>query len=122
MPLGTVLVLAGYFVDDLAELAGAVVLTGGMWVVRWPTWRHLRPGKPDRSTRGLLGVSSVVLVATMLIALSWAVGEAFDVPHLSLSWMVATQRVVNAIGFGLCSVLAWTRLRVPAGGVPIRTT
>lgn len=103
--------LAGYFVGDLAELAGTVVLTAGMWVVGWITWRELRPGAPGRGTRLLLGVSAVTLVATMLLALSWAVGEAFDVPHLSLSWMVATHGVANALGFGLCSVPAWTRLR-----------
>lgn len=79
VPAGTLLVLAGYFVGDLAELAGAVVLTAGMWVVGRLTWRDLRPGAPDPRTRLLLGTSAVTL------ALSWAVGEAFDVPHLSLS-------------------------------------
>lgn len=47
-----------------------------------------------------------VLVATMLLALWWAVGEAFDVPHPSLSWMVLTHGVANAFGFGLCALLA----------------
>ncbi len=90
-------------------LAGAVVLTAAMWVIGLLTWRDLRPGAPDPATRVLLGVSSAVLVATMALALSWAVGEAFDVPHLSLSWMVATHGLADALGFGLCSVLAWTR-------------
>nr|MDT0523705.1 YndJ family protein [Streptomyces sp. DSM 41633] len=31
VPLGTLLVLVGYFIGDWAELAGAVVLTAGMW-------------------------------------------------------------------------------------------
>jgi hypothetical protein len=46
----------------------------------------------------------------MLLALDWAAGEALGVPHLSLSWMAATHGAANALGFGLCSVLAWWRL------------
>ena len=107
----TLLVLAGYFVNDLVELAGAVVLTAGMWTVGRLVWTDLRPGARDPRTRALLGVSAVVLVATMLLALWWAVGEAFDVPHPSLSWMVLTHGLANALGFGLCAVLAWTRMK-----------
>ncbi|MFF9909522.1 YndJ family protein [Streptomyces sp. NPDC013457] len=114
VPLGTLLVLAGYFVDDWAELAGAVVLTAGMWAVALATWRDLRIGAPDRVTRGLLAVSAVVLVATMLLALSWALGEATGLPHPNLTWMAATHGLGNALGFALCSLLAWRRLRATA--------
>ncbi|MCT4353464.1 YndJ family protein [Streptomyces sp. Je 1-79] len=114
VPLGTLLVLIGYFVDDWAELAGAVVLTAGMWAVALPTWRDLRTGAPDRVTRGLLAVSAVVLVATMLLALSWALGEATGLPHPNLTWMAATHGLGNALGFALCSLLAWRRLRAAA--------
>jgi hypothetical protein len=111
VPAGTLLVLAGYFAGDLVELAGATVLTAGMWAVGWLVWSRLRPGTADPVTRGLLGVAAVVLAATMVLALWWAVGEAFDVPHPSLSWMVLTHGLANALGFGLCAVLAWTRAR-----------
>jgi hypothetical protein len=33
-----------------------------------------------------------------------------NVPHLSATWMVATHGVANALGFALCSVLAWRRV------------
>ncbi|MEV7280477.1 YndJ family protein [Streptomyces sp. NPDC093111] len=111
VPLGTLLVLLGYFVDDWAELAGALVLTAGMWAVALLTWRELRPTAPDRITRTLLGVSAAVLVATMLLALSWALGEATGLPHPSLTWMAATHGLGNALGFALCSLLARRRLR-----------
>lgn len=120
VPLGTLLVLLGYFVDDWAELAGALVLTAGMWAVALATWRELRPASPDPVTRALLGVSAAVLVATMLLALSWALGEATGIPHPSLSWMAATHGLGNALGFAVCSLLAWrrlgrTRTAAPAG-------
>ncbi|MFH9419493.1 YndJ family protein [Streptomyces sp. NPDC017529] len=111
VPVGTLLVLAGYFVDDWAELAGAVVLTAGMWLVALVTWRDLRTTAPDRTTRTLLGVSAAVLLATMLLALSWALGEATGVPHPTLAWMAATHGLGNALGFALCALLAWHRLR-----------
>ncbi|MFG3050084.1 YndJ family protein [Kitasatospora sp. NPDC048239] len=112
VPLGTLLVLAGYFVDDWAELAGAVVLTIGMWLVGLLTWRDLRPRArtADRPTAALLAVSSAVLAATMLLALWWALGEASGIPHPTLGWMAATHGVGNALGFALCSLLAWRRL------------
>ncbi|MFB9394238.1 YndJ family protein [Streptomyces coeruleoprunus] len=110
VPLGTLLVLLGYFVDDWAELAGAVVLTAGMWTVALLTWQDLRARTHDRVTGALLAVSAAVLVATMLLALSWALGEATGLPHPNLAWMAATHGLANALGFGLCSVLAWRRL------------
>lgn len=70
VPLGTLLVLAGYFADDWAELAGALVLTAGMWAVALLTWRNVREDSAERLTRALFGVSAAVLVATMLLALT----------------------------------------------------
>lgn len=111
VPLGTLLVLVGYFIGDWAELVGAVVLTAGMWTVGLLTWRLGRAAGRDRTTRYLLLASAAVLVATMLLALSWAVGEATGLPHPSLTWMAATHGLGNALGFALCSLLAWRRLR-----------
>ncbi|MGR8007093.1 YndJ family protein [Streptomyces hypolithicus] len=113
VPLGTLLVLAGYFVDDWAELAGALVLTAGMWAVALLTWRdvrNVRDVRQDRASRALLAVSAAVLVATMLLALSWALGEATGIWHPTLTWMAATHGLGNALGFALCAVLAWRRI------------
>lgn len=118
VPLGTVLVLAGYFVDDWAELAGAVVLTTGMWLVGLLTWRDLRTRAADRTAAALLGIASAVLAATMLLALWWALGEASGLPHPTLTWMAATHGVGNALGFALCSLLAWRRLTRPPEPTP----
>ncbi|MFG3527347.1 YndJ family protein [Streptomyces sp. NPDC047917] len=121
VPLGTLLVLIGYFIGDWAELAGAVVLTAGMWTVALLTWRSVRTGQRDRITRSLLAVSSAVLAVTMVLALSWALGEATGIPHPSLAWMAATHGLGNALGFALCSVLAWQRLREHTDPVESRT-
>ncbi|MFD8289338.1 YndJ family protein [Streptomyces lavendulae] len=114
VPAGTLLVLLGYFVDDWAELLGAVVLATGMWAVALVTWRDLRPAARDRTTATLLAVSAAVLVLTMLLALWWAAGEATGIVHPTLTWMAATHGLGNALGFALCSLLAWRRLTAPA--------
>ncbi|GIN02387.1 YndJ family protein [Planomonospora venezuelensis] len=111
VPGGTLLVLGGYFVGDWAELAGAVVLTAGMWLVGWLTLAEVRRGGHDRLTGALLAVSSLVLAVSMVLALSWALGEASGLPRLPLDWMVATHGLLNAFGFALCALAAWIRLR-----------
>lgn len=111
VPVGTVLVLLGFFAGDGVELAGTVVLTAGMWAVAWLVWSQVRPAARSGATRLLLGISSVLLVVTMLLALSWAAGHVWDaVPHLSLTWMAATHGVANALGFGVCGLFGWYRL------------
>jgi YndJ-like protein len=113
VPAGAALVFIGFWVGEFArfgrtlELAGTVVLTAGLWLVAWLTWRESRGA--DRVTRVLFLVAAVVPVASMLLALSWALGRVSDVPHLSIDAMVASHGVANAVGFALCSVLAWRR-------------
>lgn len=104
VPTGTLLVLLGYFTAEAVELAGALVLTAGMWTVGWLTWRYARTA-PDRLTALLLGCSAVVLVASMALAVSWALGEATGLPHPSLAWMAATHGVANALGFAVCAMV-----------------
>jgi hypothetical protein len=110
VPAGVGLVFAGFFLGRFVELAGAIVLTAGLWLVAWLTWRVVRPRAADRATRVLLAVSSGILVVSMPLALAWAGGRAFDLPHPSVGWMIGTHGVFNALGFALCAVLAWRRL------------
>ena len=104
VPAGTLLVLLGYFTTEAVELAGALVLTAGMWTVGWLTWRYART-VPDRVTALLLGCSAVVLAGSMVLAVSWALGEATGLPHPSLAWMAATHGVANALGFAVCGMV-----------------
>ena len=110
VPAGTLLVLAGYFLGNWWQFAGAVVLSAGMWLVGLISWCELRPRTADRATARLLAASSAVLALTMLLALWWALGRAAGLPHPTLTWMAATHGLGNALGFALCAVLAWRRI------------
>ena len=83
------------------------MLTIGMWLVGWA----LLTGVPttSRLTRALFTVAAGVLVVTMLLAVSWALGHVAGTPYLPLGWMVATHGVANATGFAVCALLAWRR-------------
>ncbi|WBP89717.1 YndJ family protein [Kitasatospora cathayae] len=110
VPAGTLLVLAGYFLGNWWQFAGAVVLSTGMWLVGLVSWRELRPRARDRATARLFAVSSAILALTMLLALWWALGRAAGLPHPTLTWMAATHGLGNALGFALCALLAWRRI------------
>ncbi|WP_082495275.1 YndJ family transporter [Cellulomonas sp. Leaf334] len=107
-PTGVLLVLAGYFVSDAAELVGAVVLTVGLWCAAAAT-----VGLGGSRARALLRLGAVTIALSMLLALWWAVGEVTGLTHPSLSWMVATHGVANALGFVLCTLLGLRLLPTP---------
>jgi hypothetical protein len=104
VPVGTLLVLVGYFVGDVAELLGALVLTAALWATALAAVRSLALGRRDPA-RALVGGGAVVVALSMLLAVWWAAGEALDLPHPSLDVMAATHGVANALGFVLCSLL-----------------
>ncbi|MET3975789.1 YndJ family transporter [Cellulosimicrobium sp. 4261] len=118
VPAGTALVLAGYFVGDVAELVGAVVLTLALWATAAAVARSLaRPGGRPAAARVLLGTAAVVVSASMVLALWWAGGEALGFAHPSLDVMAATHGVGNALGFVLCALLG-VRLLARDGTTP----
>jgi hypothetical protein len=125
VPAGAALVFAGYFTGDEVELAGAAVLTVGMWAAALVTWTVVRPTATNPLTRTLFGISALTLAATMALALDYAAGEALGIPHLTLTWMAATHGVANAAGFALCGIAAWTRYQradpLPGDAAPGRS-
>ncbi len=61
-----------------------------------------------RLARALLAISAASLVVTMLFAASYAVGQFLGHPIVGIPRMVQVHGWLNAIGFTLCGLLAWT--------------
>ena len=107
VPAGTALVAIGHFTGRWTELGGAVVLTVGLLSTSWVALRHV--ALPDRTARVLLRIACLSTPVTMLLAVHFALGRATGLPHLSIPETAATHGVLNALGVGLCGLLAWHR-------------
>jgi hypothetical protein len=66
------------------------------------------PLMAGRLAQGLLAVSAASLIVTMLFAAGYAVGQFLGVPIVGIPRMVQVHGWLNAIGFALCGLLAWT--------------
>jgi hypothetical protein len=111
VPLGTVLVLVGYFVGDAAELVGALTLTLALWCTSWAALGV----KAGRGARALLATGALTVVGSMMLAVWWAFGEATGTPHPGIGTMAATHGVANALGFVLCTMLGLRLAQERAG-------
>jgi hypothetical protein len=114
VPVGTATVAVGHFTGRWTELAGAVVLTAGLLCTSWVAARRVAP-RLEPIARRLLLVACWATPVTMLLAVHFALGRATGLPHLSIPQTAATHGVLNALGVGLCGLLAWHR----AGGARV---
>lgn len=96
----------------------AVALLAVLWLVA------VVPARDDRRQQVALAGSAVVLPASMVLALLFALSQFFGRPiaGLDLQLMVDLHGQLNALGFALLGVLGWRlappRSRVPAPGIP----
>ncbi|WP_203822713.1 YndJ family transporter [Paractinoplanes ferrugineus] len=103
-PVGVAVVGAGFLAGrtplgqragDVVELAGAAVLTAGLWLAV--------------ANRFLTALA----VLTMTLALLYAAGQVLPIPHLDLTWMVLTHGVLNAAAVLTALVVSWVRRPQP---------
>lgn len=100
------IVAIGFFSGAaVPQIGGAVLMTIAVWSIGA---RHARVAldRAERaSARLFLGVSAVCITAPMVLAMSWAAGEHFPVPALSIPDMVRAHGIANAFGFTLCGLI-----------------
>jgi uncharacterized protein (UPF0548 family) len=104
-PAGVAVVGLGFLVDgdagEAIELAGAGLLTSGLWLAI--------ATRSGRAARALLALG----VVTMTLALLYAAGQMFPVPHPGLTWMVLTHGVLNATAVLTALVVVWAQREQP---------
>lgn len=111
------LVAVGFTFLGALQIAGAALLTVGLWALAWVTVIHVAP-RVRRTPAAALVASSVSVLAPMLLAVQWAVGANLGTPALSIPDMVRVHGVVNAVGFSLLGVLGWRLVDEGAGVTP----
>ena len=113
--LSSPVIAIGFGLIDVLQPIGAVILTAGLWLASWLTWRHVAAQVGHRGARVLLIISAVAVLAPMVLAVQWATGSVFGTPALSIPAMARTHGMANAFGYSLCGVVAWRAAGVRPG-------
>jgi hypothetical protein len=88
------------------QIGGAFLMTAFTWTVAGLTLVFVIARIP-RNARVLLAISSVSVLAPMVLAIFWATSQYVDVPALSIDAMARVHGTMNAIGFVVCGLLGW---------------
>jgi hypothetical protein len=110
---GIALVAAGITLarfTPVIEVAAAVLFAASMLALAALVLLVVVPAMRGRLAQALLAVSAASLVMTMLLAASYALGRFVGTPLLDISRMVQFHGWLNALGFVLCGLLAWTKI------------
>jgi hypothetical protein len=108
---GIALVAAGITLaryTPLVEVAAALLFATSLLGLAALTLGIAVPATADRFAQTLLVVSAASLVVTMLFAAAYAVGQFLATPIVGIPRMVQVHGWLNALGFVMCGLLAWT--------------
>lgn len=103
---GPALVAAGFLTGAAVSLGATCVLATCLVLLAALTWICV-PRLEAGLVRALLVFSSTSIVASMLLAVAYAWGEFTGRAALDIPQMVRLHGALNALGFGVCGLLAW---------------
>ena len=100
------LLAAGFVFSPKLQLAAALALSAslvGLAGLQFGLSQHLR----SRRARGLLQVSAVAVIAGMVLAAAYQLGDALGQDWLLIPRMANTHGLFNGLGFVLLGLLGW---------------
>jgi len=103
---GPPLVAAGFVLSPALKFFSALVLAASLCALALIMFAIV-PAFRYRPAQVLLAISAASVVAGMLLALVYAVGEFRGHLLISIPWMAATHGILNGLGFALCGLLGW---------------
>lgn len=116
---GIPLVAAGITSSPALALAGAIVISLGLVSLAVFVLKRVVRSRYSLSARLLLVVSSLSSVAAMVLACLYAYSIVVKQLWLDIPLMAMTHGIINAFGFTLCGLLAWTIIKPkPRSAVP----
>ena len=111
--LGTPIVAAGITFSPTLALAGTLTVTAGLALLGIAVIASVVPAINSRLSKSLLVVASLSSITAMILASLYAYSIVtrtviIDIPHMAM-----THGLLNAFGFALCGLLAWTFSSLP---------
>jgi hypothetical protein len=103
--------LAQFTGSEYLRSAPAILLALSLILITLLNLRFVIPATISPVARGLLLVSSIAVIFTMLAVGAYAVGNATGAWTMTISQMVVIHGWINALIFALCGLLGW-RLRI----------
>ena len=105
--LGVPLVALGITFSRALEVGAVILLTTSLLILAVQTIILVVPRVQQRLAQGLLAISAASSIVTMLLALGYAAGTLVGL-QITIPQMILAHGVLNAFGFTLCGLLAWT--------------
>ena len=100
-------VAAGFtWTVEVFQVGGAGLLTFSLWALAAITITDAAPRHP-RAPFIVLVISSLAVLAPMVLAVFWAIRQYTDVPALSIPDMARIHGTLNAFGFVLGGLIGW---------------
>lgn len=87
-------------------VAGALLIATASFVLAG-LMLSLGPAIASRAARLLLAIAAVSLTLAMVLAATYAIGQAIHRPVMQIPTMTRLHGVLNAIGFGWCGLAGW---------------
>ena len=109
--IGPGLLGLAFLVGPRLKLAAVMLVVVGQFGLAAGTIR-VAVGTENSVGRAMLLFSSGCVVAGMVLAATWAMGEYPLHPFVDLARMERYHGVLNGIGFGVCGLLGWTAARI----------
>jgi hypothetical protein len=110
--IGPGLLGLAFLVGPKLKLAAVMLIVAGQFGLAAGTIR-VAVGMEHLAGRTMLFFSSGCVLAGMVLAATWAMGEYPLHPFVDLARMEKYHGVLNAVGFGVCGLLGWTNAVAP---------
>ena len=108
---GTPLVAAGITFSPALGLAGTLVISFGLLLHSILVFGWVLPRIKQRSVQFLLFISSISPIVSMTLASAYAYSIVARKLIIDIPTMALSHGMINALGFALCGLLAWSILR-----------
>ena len=114
--VGTPLVATGITLAPSIALAGALVISLGLFLLSMLVAGWIVPSVGFLPAQILLLISSASSLPAMTFACIYAYSIVFKKLLIDIPQMAMTHGVVNAFGFALCGLIAWTIIHISGDG------